>query len=280
MKADGVATSEVIVALETRAAAEARSGRNHRFGIWVLRALFTVTALGLWEFLSQRQIIDPMFFSSPSAIWAFLRDFVGSGEVWTHTLVTLREMVLAFVLGSISGVAVGLLLVSSQFLSQLFDPLLAALNALPRVALAPMFIIWFGIGEASKVALGISLVFFIMMIATQSGGRSIDREYLTVVRALGANRLQVFRTVVLPGSVPAIFGGLRLAVVYSLVGVMFGEMLAGTEGLGQRLAFFASTFATQGVMGVLLILAVLALALNALVVATERRLLRWNSAGS
>jgi NitT/TauT family transport system permease protein len=269
-------TQPAIAALARRNSEDARRRRARRGGIWFLRLTLLVGGLTIWQLLSSRQVIDPLFFSSPVAIYGFLVDFIGRGDVWSHTIVTIREMVLAFSIGSAAGIAIGLLLVSTPFLSDLFDPFLAALNALPRVALAPMFIIWFGIGEASKVALGVSLVFFIMLIATQTGGRSVDREYLTVIRALGANRFQLFKTVVLPGSVPAIFGGLRLAVVYALVGVMFGEMLAGREGLGQRLAFYASTFATHGVMGVLLILAVLALLINATVVAAERRLLIWN----
>jgi NitT/TauT family transport system permease protein len=254
-----------------------RRRRMRSAGIWALRIAILAGGLAIWQTLSRKQIIDPLFFSSPSAIYDFLVAFVRSGEIWTHTIVTMREMVLAFTIGSLAGIVVGLLLVSSPFISDLFDPFFTVLNALPRVALAPMFIIWFGIGEASKVALGVSLVFFIMMIATQTGGRGADQEYLTVMRAMGATRFQLFRTVVLPGSIAAIFGGLRLAVVYALVGVMFGEMLAGRAGLGQRLAFYASTFATSGVMGVLLVLAVLALVINALVVAAERRLLRWNT---
>jgi NitT/TauT family transport system permease protein len=229
----------------------------------------------VWEKLSESQVIDPLFFSSPSAIGAFLVQEIASPLMWSGLLITLRETALAFFIGSLLGVTAGLLRISFRFLAAVTDPFVTVLNALPRVALAPMFIIWFGIGEPSKVVLGISLVFFIMMINAESGARAVDQEYITAVRALGGSRLQLFRMVLLPGAVAAIFGGLRLAVVYSMTGVVFGEMLAAKAGLGHQLQFYANTFRTEGVFGMLLILAVVALAINAMVLLLERRLLAW-----
>jgi len=240
------------------------------------QAAIVIVFILSWQFLSDRKIVDPTFFSSPTMVWDFLVQFIGSGEMWRHLNVTIREVLAAFVVGSIAGVAIGLFLDAFRFLERVLNPFLTFMNAMPRVALAPIFIIWFGIGEMSKVVLAVSLVLFIMIISAQSGAKGVDDEYRVALRAMGASRWYVFRYLVLPASVPSIFGGLRLAVVYALVGVVFGEMLAAQEGLGQRLQYFASTFQMAGVLGTIAVLALLALLINALVVLAERRLLRWN----
>jgi NitT/TauT family transport system permease protein len=138
-----------------------------------------------------------------------------------------------------------------------------------------MFIIWFGVGEGSKVALAVSLVFFILMLSTEAGIKSLDRELVLTMRALGATDRQLFWKVMLPGAVPAIFSGLRLGVVYSLLAVVVGEMISAQLGLGQRIAFYAASFRAEGVLGTILVLAMIGLVLNYAVSRAEAALLKW-----
>lgn len=252
-----------------------RKYQQQNFLVWFVRIGAVAAWLGIWQFTSYSGLVDVLFVSSPSAIFLFLSEEIGKGALWLNLWVTLRETVLAFLIASVLGVSFGLLRINFNFLARVTDPFVTVLNALPRVAMAPLFIIWFGVGETSKVALAVSLVFFIMMINAESGAKGIEQEYFTVMRAVGASRYQMFRMVFLPGSVAAVFGGLRLAVVYSLTGVVFGEMLAARAGLGQQLQYYASTFRTDGVFGILLILGIVAMTMNVFVVLIERRLLRW-----
>ncbi len=282
MQASASATSfgesrspDAISALMAAERAAAARQRRRTAAVWACRAAVLVAFLGLWEWGVRAGRIDPFFFTQPSAVWSFLLQEFAAGDIWTHVVVTIRETVLGFAIGSAAGMVAGLLRVQYRFGAAVSDPFLTVLNVLPRVALAPMFIIWFGLGEASKVALAVSLVFFIMMINTEAGIRSLDRELFIAMRAMGATERQLFWKVMLPGAVPAIFSGLRLGAVYALLAVVVGEMIAARAGLGQRIAFFGASFRTEGVIGTILILAVIGLGLNAAVSLVERRLLRW-----
>jgi NitT/TauT family transport system permease protein len=234
-----------------------------------------VVFLGAWQWAVDAKLIDPFFFSQPSAIGRFLVEEVHDGSIWPHVLVTLRETLVGFAIGAAAGVAAGIVRMQFPFAADVSNPFLTILNVLPRVALAPMFIIWFGVGEGSKVALAVSLVFFILMLNTEAGIRSLDRELVVTMRALGATDRQLFWKVMLPGAVPAIFGGMRLGVVYALLAVVVGEMISARMGLGQRIAFYAASFRAEGVLGTILVLAMIGLGLNFVVVRAESMLLRW-----
>lgn len=264
--------------LETLRRSEAeREARRLRRAVWVwaTRALVLVLFVGLWEWAIRAKLIDPFFFSQPSAIGAFLVEEFRDGSIWAHVLVTLRETLAGFALGAAAGIAAGIVRMQFPFAAEVSNPFLTILNVLPRVALAPMFIIWFGVGEGSKVALAVSLVFFILMLNTEAGIKSLDRELILTMRALGATNRQLFWKVMLPGAVPSIFGGLRLGVVYALLAVVVGEMISARMGLGQRIAFYAASFRAEGVLGTILVLAMIGLALNFFVARAEALLLRW-----
>jgi NitT/TauT family transport system permease protein len=160
-------------------------------------------------------------------------------------------------------------------LERAFNPYLTLLNAMPRIALAPLFLLWFGLGIGSKIALGFSLVFFIVLSATVAGMRGVDSDHLVLSRAIGASPTQMFFKVTLPSAVPVIFSGLRLALIFSLLGVVGAELIAAERGLGQTLAYLQSTFNTNGVMAILFLLAVIGLALTAGMNWLERHLLAW-----
>lgn len=270
-----LSAAEVIARLHQQKAVRAAKSRRRTAGVWFTRLAILASFVFAWEWASASGTINAAFFSQPSAILEYMGKALMDGSALENGIVTLREMALAFVIGSVAGIAFALLRVSFPYFSDVSGPYITVLNALPRVALAPMFVIWFGLGEESKVALAVSLVVFIVMITTEAGTRSIEQEYITAMRAMGANRGQIFRRVLLPGSVPSIFAGLRLAVVYSLLGVVFGEMLAANAGLGQQIQYFGSTFRTDGVLGTVLFLALIALALNWIVALAETRLSRW-----
>ncbi|TWT06043.1 ABC transporter permease [Reyranella sp. CPCC 100927] len=259
-----------------RSEADRRARRRWRTAwVWAARAIVLGLFVGLWQWTVDIGAIDPFFFSQPSAIVGFLVEEVRDGSIWPHVLVTLRETLAGFAIGAGTGVAAGIVRMQFPFVADVSNPFLTILNVLPRVALAPMFIIWFGVGEGSKVALAVSLVFFILMLNTEAGIRSLDRELVLTMRALGATDRQLFWKVLLPGAVPAIFGGLRLGVVYALLAVVVGEMISAHMGLGQRIAFHAASFRAEGVLGTILVLAVIGLGLNLTVVRVEQVLLRW-----
>jgi NitT/TauT family transport system permease protein len=248
--------------------------------VWFLRVVVFVVFIAGWELSVRRQVVAEFFVSRPSAVLAFLGEFLRSGDLVRHGSVTAAETLAGFAVGSAAGIISGLLIARLSLLEAVVSPYLAALNALPRVALAPMFILWFGIGPVSKVYLAVSLVFFVLLLNTQAGIRSVDSDLLTTARVLGATEVQMFTKVILPGAVPAIFAGLRLGAIYALLGVVVGEMIAAISGLGQQLSYFSGSFLPAGVFGVLFLLAMFAVLLDKSMQLVERRLLRWQTTES
>lgn len=243
--------------------------------IWLLRTGVFVGFIGLWTAAVNQGWVDEFFVSRPSAVWDTLVDYFRTGDVWRHGSVTVRSTIYGFVSGSVGGVLVGLMFARFPLLDKVFSPYLAALNAMPRVALAPLFILWFGIGSSSKVWFAFSLVFFIVLINTEAGIKGVDQELTTSARVMGANEWELFTKVIFPAAVPTIFAGLRLGFVYALLGVVFGEMLASREGLGQQITFYAGTYRMHGVLATLVILSAISIVLNAVIVRLQTWLLRW-----
>lgn len=244
--------------------------------VWLGRIITLALLVGVWEYLSAHQMINQLFFGRPSKIAVFLFNglFV-EGQLIEHTVWTMGSTLAAFILGSGAGILVGLLFVAFPRAEQFLDPIFAGLNALPRIALAPLFLLWFGLGVASKIALGFSLTFFIVLGSTIAGARAVNLDHITLARTLGASASQVFRRITLPGAVPTVFAGLRLGLIYALLGVVGGEIIAAQKGLGQMLSFLAGTFQINGVFAVLFLLAVLATSLTWLMTTLELHLLRW-----
>jgi NitT/TauT family transport system permease protein len=250
--------------------------RRQAWRILLLQIFSVVVFLLLWEWVSREKWIDPLFIGQPTRIFAYLYRAIAVD----HTLIaesgwTLASTAVAFILGSAAGIAFGLLFVLYPPAEKFLDPMFSALNALPRIALAPLFLLWFGLGPASKIALGFSLTFFIVLTSTVAGARSVDSDWLTLSRMLGASRTTIFFKVTLISAVPTIFSGLRLGMIYALLGVIGGEIIASQHGLGQLLAYLAGTFDTNGVFGVLFFLALLGVALTKLMGSIEDHLLRW-----
>jgi NitT/TauT family transport system permease protein len=238
------------------------------------RLLLIGILLGLWE-LSAGTIADEFFISRPSVIAVKFAELISSGRLFFHGGITVVETLSGFVLGAAAGIAVGLLLGRNEVLAKLLDPILVAINSLPKVALAPLFIMWFGIGIPSKIMLAISIVFFILLINTYVGVQNVDRDLVNSVKTMGATPRFITRRVVLPSCIPWIFSGLRISMALALTASVVGEMLAAQYGLGFLLARASGTFDTTGIFMVLIILALLAIGTYNLMARLEKRLLHW-----
>lgn len=250
--------------------------RYERLTIVVLQVAALVLFLLLWEWAARTRFIDPLFIGQPTRIFAYLFHalFVDYG-LWIESAWTLSSTLTAFALASIAGIACGLLFALYPVAEKFLDPLFTALNAMPRIALAPLFLLWFGLGTPSKIALGFSLTFFIVVTNTVAGARSVDPDFMILSRMLGASKTTIFFKVTLISAVPTIFSGLRLGLIYALLGVIAGEIIAAEHGIGQLLAYLSGTFQTNGVFAVLFFLAVLGVALTKLMNILESHFLRW-----
>lgn len=250
--------------------------RSDTLKVAAARLALTATILLAWQLTADRGWINPILIGRPTEMFQYLyQELLVTGSLLTDLKWTLVGIASAFTIGSLAGIAVGLLFATQPFIEKLLDPFVTALNAMPRIALAPLFIIWFGLGVASKIALGVSLTFFVVLSATTAGARSVNPDHLTLAQTLGASRSQIFRMFVLPNSVPVVFSGLRLGLVVSLLGVVGGEVIAAEHGLGQALAVLAASFRTSGVFALILLLAAVGVAVTWLMDRIEARLLRW-----
>ena len=241
----------------------------------LLRLLLVGALLAVWEAVVRLKWVDAFFTSRPSAIFVSFYSGLASAELFHHAGVTAVEMVAGWALGGALGIATGFLLGKLEWLNALVDPIMYALNGLPRVALAPLFILWFGIGFGSKVAISSSIVYFVCLFATYGGIRSVDQDLVRAVRILGASEMQVNRKVVLPSCLPWIFSGLKVSVGMALIGAIVGEFIGARSGVGWYISHSASLFDTAGVFVGIFLLMGMAVVLNELIKAAEHRLLKW-----
>ena len=242
--------------------------------IWALRALLLVAVLGGWELASGR-VFEEFFVSRPSAIATVAWGWVLSGRLFHHAVVTITEAVAGFALGGLAGMATGVLLGRLQLLADVLDPFITMFYSLPKIALAPLFVLWFGIGMDMMIILTATVVFFLVFLNTYTGVRSVSRELVAILRLMGASERHVLAKVVLPSAVTWVFAGLRLSVPYALIGAIVGELIAANQGLGYLLADAAGQFNTAGVFAALLAIVVLALCLNLAVKLFEYRVMPW-----
>jgi NitT/TauT family transport system permease protein len=254
------------------AASAARPGINWQAWLVVLPGLLTVI---FWELAAWHWPIVAKLVSQPSDIALGIVDAVRSGSIWPHLQATLTEMAIGYVIGAVTGVLFGLLFGRVKLLGDIFNPYITLFNGIPKVALAPVFVIWFGIGLMSKIAIILTMVFFVVFINTFAGLRSVNEEYVSIVRIMGASRLQVVREVFLPAMVPYILVGLRAGIPFSVIGAVVGEFIAATKGLGYFINYHQGTFDTNGIFVGVTILALLVVVLDWLLSIVERRLLKW-----
>jgi NitT/TauT family transport system permease protein len=251
------------------------SGIRDWLTTFALRILIIAAFLGLWQLLSDTKVIDPFFVSSPSKVAQRLWDFTSDGTIFHHAWVTLREALKGYIVGSVIGVVIGFILGLSRILSAVFLPLLNLLNTLPRVALAPLFILWFGIGEMSKVVLVFSVVVVILIFNTYAGTQTVDRDIVTNARLLGASRLQVVLKITLPWCLPWIITGMRIALAWSIGAAVIGEYLAARAGLGYLIFYYSGILDQTGLLAGCVVLLILSGFMFGALNVAERYLLRW-----
>ncbi|MBG6183025.1 NitT/TauT family transport system permease protein [Arthrobacter sp. CAN_A214] len=235
----------------------------------------TVAVLGSWELLARVGIIDEFFFPLPSDILLTVWEWVSTGYVFPHLWITMQEAILAFFTGAAVGLILGFLLARVRILERLFDPFLKIFNALPRVVLAPIFLLWFGLGIWSKVAFGFTLVFFIVFFNTLEGVKSVDRVLVDNAKMLGATERQLLRHVFIPSALTWIFSSLHISVGFAITGAVVGEYLGASAGVGYAIAQAQGVFDTEGVFAGMFILMIVVLIIDILVNRVERHLLRW-----
>lgn len=242
--------------------------------VWALRLLLVVGVVALWEVAADRWI-DITFTSKPSEIVQRLGEWAGDGTLWSNSLVTIQEIVYGFLLGAVTGALAGFVLASLTFVYRVVDPFMMALYSIPKVALAPLFIVWFGIGMHMKVLLAAVTVFFLVFLNTAAGVREVDRGLIDAVRLMGGNRWHIARKVVLPASMTGVLTGLKVAIPYALIGAVIGELVASNRGLGYLINDSAAQFDTAGVFATLVVLSAIAGLLNVVVGLIGKRVNRW-----
>jgi len=251
----------------------------------VYQALLLVLVFVAWHVLTSPTLLPPLyfddankaafFFGEPLKVLSRLWGWFASGEIWAHLWVTLVETMLAFVIGTVFGVIVGLWLALSPITSAILDPYIKGFNAMPRIILAPIFAVWFGLGIASKVALGVTLVFFIVFFNVYQGIREVSPNVLANARMLGASPRQLLRHVYLPSAMSWVFASLHNSVGLAFVGAVVGEYLGSASGVGYLILQAEGVFDITTVSAGILLLTAFALVLDWAVGQVERRLMVW-----
>ncbi|MFV0493104.1 MAG: ABC transporter permease [Pseudorhodobacter sp.] len=252
---------------------EAGLGRR-RIMVRLSQFAFAILFLGFWQWASGT-LIDPFFISSPSAVFTKLYAWTLNGQLYYHLSITLYATALGFAIGAAIGFTMGLLFGEFAFVADVMDPFITALYSIPKLALAPLFIIWFGIGIESKVAVSASIVFFVVFLNTFSGVRDVNPLFINATRIMGASHLGVLRTVVIPSATAWVITGLKVSVPYALVGTVIGEFMSSNRGIGFVIAQATGLFDTDSVFAGIIILAVVGAMINGLLKKTETWLQRW-----
>jgi NitT/TauT family transport system permease protein len=231
--------------------------------------------VGGWQVLADTGTIDAFFFSRPSEIGAQTWRWLVSGFIWPHLAVTLAEAMMGFVIGTVAGLGAGFAFARVELLARVFDPYIRIFNALPRVILAPILILWFGLGMGSKVALAVTLVFFVVFFNTFQGIREVDPTVVNNARMLKATDRQLMRHVYLPSAMAWIFSSLHTSIGFALVGAVVGEYIGSARGIGYVVAQAQGVFDTASVFAGLILTSAVVLLIDLAIHRLERYLLRW-----
>ena len=232
-------------------------------------------AIALWQTLVTLGVLDAFFVSRPSDIAQRLSTWVVSGTLWGHLATTLEESLLGLTAGAALGISLGFGFARSPMVARVFDPYIKMLNAVPRVVLAPLFLLWFGLGIWSKVALGVTLVFFIVFFNVYQGVKEVSPTVLANARMLGMNDRQLMRHVYWPSALSWMFSSLHTSVGFAVVGAVVGEYLGSAAGLGYLIQQAEGVFDVAGVFAGMFVLAAFVIAIDWLVTLVENRLLVW-----
>jgi NitT/TauT family transport system permease protein len=248
---------------------------RERIGIVLVQLVLVVGIIAAWESATGSAKLNAFLFGTPTAIWGHLVAMALDGSLVHYTLVTGLETILGFLLGNIIGTVFGLALWYSRFVSRVMQPFIVAVGSIPVVALAPIVIIWFGTGLASKVAMSTLSVVVVALVIAYKGALSVDDDQINLMRTLGASKWQIFRKLVVPASLGDIFAGLKLTVGFALIGAIVGEFMSSSDGLGHAIFKAGSLYIISKVFAALAATIVLALFLSFLVGKLERLLMPW-----
>ncbi|MBN3816958.1 ABC transporter permease [Paraburkholderia sp. Se-20369] len=256
--------------------------RRRRQLIIGLRIAVLVIVLGGWELAARLKWIDPFFFSMPSLIYAQIVDWfvngTSQGPLLTQVWVTLEETTIGFVIGSVAGVICGIVLGRNKLMADVFGLYIQIANSIPRVVLGSIFVIALGLGMASKIALAVVMVFFVVFGNAFQGVREADRYLIANAQILGASRRQITTAVVIPSALSWILASLHVSFGFALVGAVVGEFLGSKQGIGLLISTAQGAFNASGVFAAMIVLAVVALAADYLLTWLEKRLLKWRPA--
>jgi NitT/TauT family transport system permease protein len=249
--------------------------RYPRTRMWLTRLLLVAILLSAWEISANLSTLTRFFIGSPGRVANQIYVWFASGEIYHHLYITLTETILAFLIGTVIALVIGLWLALSNFWSNVLDPFIKAINTMPRLILAPIFTVWFGLGIGSKVALGVTTVFFIVFFNVFNGIREVSPVLLANVRMLGATRTQLIRRVYVPSAMTWVFSSLHLSVGMAFVAAVVGEYLGSAAGVGYLILQAEMTFEMHAVLAGIAILTAFALILDAVVSFAEAKLLGW-----
>ena len=273
---------------ETKRSSAERERRSARWRVGAGQWGLLVAVFVFWWLMTKPGLVPPFFFENdsqaafffgePDQIFLRIWEWFAGGEIYRHLFVTLYETLMAFVIGTVSGLFVGLWLARAPTAAAVLDPFIKGLNSMPRVILAPIFAVWFGLGPASKIALGVTLVFFIVFFNVYQGVREVNPTVLASARMLGATNRQLMRTVYIPSAMSWVFSSLHTSVGMAFVAAVIGEYLGSAEGVGYLILQAETTFDMNTVMAGILVLTAFALVIDRAVTELERRFMRWQPA--
>jgi len=248
---------------------------NRRLSSLARQAAGLAVVLAVWQRAADAGYLNPLYMPSPLAVAATLVQLFATGTIWPHLIATFTAALGGLALGIIIGTALGALAAVTPFVGELLEPVMIGLNAVPRVVLAPLFVIWFGIGLGSKVALAVILVAVLVFFTVFTGIRGVDKRLVERVTTLGGGRADLLREVYLPSVTAWLLGNLKVAVGFAFTGAVVGEFVASTKGLGYLLSFAQSSYNSALMIALVVLIMVFVLLIFALTGWLERRLLRW-----
>jgi NitT/TauT family transport system permease protein len=243
---------------------------------WIRQLIAFGILLAVWEAAGHAGMLNPLFMPTPSRIGSALYELFSDGRIWPHLEATFTAALAGLALGIVVGIVLGVMGALAPLVAELLEPVMTLLNAIPRVILAPLFVIWFGIGSPSKVALSFILVAVLIFFTVYTGIRQVDRRLVERITTLGGGRWALVRHVYLPSVTAWILGNMKVAVGFAFTGAIVGEFVAATKGLGYLLSFAQSTYNSALMLAIVALIMVVVLVIFAIAGRLERYLLRWN----
>ena len=246
-------------------------GKRERILSRLVQGAFVVGLVALWYLATARWGVSHLLLPNPVKVYDELKDVLGSGEFVPDLRVTLTELAVAFAISSVSGITLGYLLSRSQFLIRVFEPLLAGIYSIPIILFLPLYVLFFGLGPASKIALGTTISFFPIVLNTIAGFGYVDRVYVVAAHSMGASDYQLFRFVLLPAALPVILTGLRMGFIVALLSILGSETIASLAGLGHKIVHLAEAMETARMFAYIAFAVVIAATLNVVVTMLEAK---------